>query len=255
MTYATDALGEVLKEIPRRRRAATLCGGLDATLARGAGDQLRRRLGLDATPSGFTVGPSFLRETEKLKKKLIDDPTNKALRAKIEWREDFVKKVEHGQDAFDVALAAIPDRRRGVRDAGARIVYNKLLGGWYVVTGPHQTPLNGRFDSKEEAQVWLDRRRGDMARDATIKCDKCGGTGYVRGSADRLDAALSAIPDRRGTRDTVIAKITKVSRSGGSVTIEWEDEKGKTGTTVGAENNAHMQALIARAKREGASVS
>lgn len=41
-----------------------------------------------------------------------------------------------------------------------RIVYNKLLQGWYVVRGPHQSPLSGRFDSKAEAQAWLDRRAG-----------------------------------------------------------------------------------------------
>lgn len=41
------------------------------------------------------------------------------------------------------------------KNPGARVVYNKLLGGWYVVTGPHQTPLNGRFNSKAEAQAWL----------------------------------------------------------------------------------------------------
>ena len=44
-----------------------------------------------------------------------------------------------------------------------RIVYNKLLGGWYVVRGPHQTPLNGRFDSKAEAQAWLDAQRAAQA--------------------------------------------------------------------------------------------
>jgi len=38
-----------------------------------------------------------------------------------------------------------------------RIIYNRLLGGWYVVRGPHQTPLNGRFNSKAEAQAWLRR--------------------------------------------------------------------------------------------------
>ena len=38
-----------------------------------------------------------------------------------------------------------------------RIIFNKLLGGWYVVRGPHQAPLGGRFDSKAEAQAWLDR--------------------------------------------------------------------------------------------------
>lgn len=49
-----------------------------------------------------------------------------------------------------------PAPRRGVR-----IVHNRLLGGWYVVRGPHQTPLNGRFNSKEEAQAWL--RQGNPA--------------------------------------------------------------------------------------------
>ena len=39
--------------------------------------------------------------------------------------------------------------------AGVRVIYNKLLGGWFIVRGPHQTPLNGRFDSKAEAQAWL----------------------------------------------------------------------------------------------------
>jgi len=43
---------------------------------------------------------------------------------------------------------------------GIRIVHNKLLGGWYVVRGPAQTPLNGRFDSKEEAEAWLRRKQG-----------------------------------------------------------------------------------------------
>lgn len=38
-----------------------------------------------------------------------------------------------------------------------RIVYNRLLGGWYVVRGPHQTPLGGRFDTKAEAVASLRR--------------------------------------------------------------------------------------------------
>lgn len=36
-----------------------------------------------------------------------------------------------------------------------KIVYSKLLRGWYVVRGPHHTPLSGRFNTKEEAQLWL----------------------------------------------------------------------------------------------------
>lgn len=42
---------------------------------------------------------------------------------------------------------------------GIRIVYNKLLRGWYVVRGPHQFPLSGRFASKVEAKAWLEARR------------------------------------------------------------------------------------------------
>lgn len=36
-----------------------------------------------------------------------------------------------------------------------RIVYNRLLGGWYIVRGSHQTPLSGRFDSQGDAQRHL----------------------------------------------------------------------------------------------------
>lgn len=42
--------------------------------------------------------------------------------------------------------------------AKVRIVYNRILGGWFVVRGPHQTPLSGKFSTKEEAQASLNRR-------------------------------------------------------------------------------------------------
>ena len=32
-----------------------------------------------------------------------------------------------------------------------RVVYNKILGGYYVVRGPHQTPLSGKFATRQEA--------------------------------------------------------------------------------------------------------
>ena len=32
-----------------------------------------------------------------------------------------------------------------------RVVYNKILGGYYVVRGPHQTPLSGKFATRREA--------------------------------------------------------------------------------------------------------
>lgn len=46
-------------------------------------------------------------------------------------------------------------RRHGRSNPGPRVVYNRLLGGWYVVTGPHQTPIGGRYASREAAQASL----------------------------------------------------------------------------------------------------
>lgn len=42
-----------------------------------------------------------------------------------------------------------------------KVVQNKLLGGWFVVRGPHQTPIGGRFDSKQEALDSLSITRAD----------------------------------------------------------------------------------------------
>ena len=39
-----------------------------------------------------------------------------------------------------------------------RIVHNKLLGGWFIVRGSHDTPISGRFDSKAQAQAHLQRK-------------------------------------------------------------------------------------------------
>lgn len=51
-----------------------------------------------------------------------------------------------------------PARRRPA--AGARVKRSGILGGWYVVSGPHDTPLSGKFATKAEAQAWLRGRRG-----------------------------------------------------------------------------------------------
>jgi hypothetical protein len=40
-----------------------------------------------------------------------------------------------------------------------KIVHNKLLGGWYIVRGPHHTPISGRFNTKEEAQAHLNAKK------------------------------------------------------------------------------------------------
>jgi len=36
-----------------------------------------------------------------------------------------------------------------------RIVFNRILGGWFIVRGPHQTPIGGRFDSRAAALTYL----------------------------------------------------------------------------------------------------
>lgn len=39
-----------------------------------------------------------------------------------------------------------------------KVVHNKILGDWYIVRGPHQTPISGRFATREEALAHLRRR-------------------------------------------------------------------------------------------------
>jgi len=43
-----------------------------------------------------------------------------------------------------------------------KIVHNKVLGGWYIVRGPHQTPIGGRHDSKEAAKEHLNRKNEEF---------------------------------------------------------------------------------------------
>jgi hypothetical protein len=38
-----------------------------------------------------------------------------------------------------------------------RIIYHRLLGGWYIVTGPYDVPISGRFTTKKEAQLKLSK--------------------------------------------------------------------------------------------------
>jgi hypothetical protein len=39
-----------------------------------------------------------------------------------------------------------------------KVIYNRLLAGWYIVRGPHQTPMSGRFETREAAVAHLRRR-------------------------------------------------------------------------------------------------
>jgi hypothetical protein len=68
----------------------------------------------------------------------------------------IVKQQRIGQPLSEHPTRAVLPTRRN--PGGPRIVYNKLLGGWYVVVGPHHTPISGRFESKAAAQTWLAMR-------------------------------------------------------------------------------------------------
>jgi hypothetical protein len=65
------------------------------------------------------------------------------------------------KQAFNAAINfnQICNRDYDTENRQIKIVHNKLLGGWYVVRGPHQTPLSGRFDSKAEAKASLEKKR------------------------------------------------------------------------------------------------
>jgi len=39
-----------------------------------------------------------------------------------------------------------------------KVIFNRLLNGWYIVRGPHQTPISGRFDTQEAALAHLRKR-------------------------------------------------------------------------------------------------
>ena len=52
------------------------------------------------------------------------------------------------------------------------------------------------------------------------------------------------------------ATITKYWDNGQTIAnIEWRDSRGRTGNTSGSPENAHMQALLCRAEREGVIVT
>ncbi len=38
-----------------------------------------------------------------------------------------------------------------------RIIHSRILGGWFIVRGPHQTPISGRFETRAQALAHLKR--------------------------------------------------------------------------------------------------
>jgi hypothetical protein len=62
--------------------------------------------------------------------------------------------------------------------------------------------------------------------------------------------------DEKMTRKPIIARIEHVTfhgaaRSDTEISVDWIDTNNERGTTWGPQTSTHMQALVARARREG----
>jgi hypothetical protein len=40
-----------------------------------------------------------------------------------------------------------------------KVIFNRLLQGWFIVRGPHHAPIGGRFPTREAALAHLKRTR------------------------------------------------------------------------------------------------
>jgi len=53
-------------------------------------------------------------------------------------------------------VAILPAKLIGA--CNMKVIYNSLLSGWFIVRGAHQTPISGRFETKEQALAHLRKR-------------------------------------------------------------------------------------------------
>lgn len=56
-------------------------------------------------------------------------------------------------------LSRIISRQSQQENIMVRIIHSRILGGWFVVRGRHQTPISGRFESRAAALEHLNRNR------------------------------------------------------------------------------------------------
>ena len=111
----------------------------------------------------------------------------------------------------DAWLKPNPKRRNA---GGPRIVYNRLLGGWYVVVGPHQTPLNGRFNSKAEAQAWLaGGRRANPSRSPAARARRRGVVSHRQRRAIRK-AQRAGVDRSPQARYQIVSQIRRGTKRG-----------------------------------------
>jgi hypothetical protein len=55
-----------------------------------------------------------------------------------------------------LGVATLPAKPTGACDM--KVIYNSVLAGWFIVRGAHQTPISGRFETKEAALAHLRKR-------------------------------------------------------------------------------------------------
>ena len=72
-----------------------------------------------------------------------------------------------------------------------RIVHNKLLGGWFIVRGAHDTPIGGRFETKGQAQAWLNRK---IELDAKCKARLMQRHGFPESAITDLIDGVTEVP-------------------------------------------------------------
>lgn len=146
-----------------------------------------------------------------------DAPKSKLKGASKEMAKMSTKELEKFAGTKHKGL---PDKKEKTDESssGVRIVHNKLLGGWFIVRGPHQTPISGKFSSKEEAEKSLKQKEKPTANEAAMPThDGDFGAGL---GAGRSQTTLEA--------KKTVKKDDKAEKAGKKVTKDIEyDEKVK----------------------------
>lgn len=160
----------------------------------------------------------------------------------VELERDYAAQIQDGNWSEILAEAKIK-LNPSPRGSGVRIVHNKLLGGWYIVRGPHQTPISGRFNTKAEAQAWLNRNKANpAARKKKVAAKKKTATRKKKATA-RKKIAVNA--KSRATGKAPSARLKK-RRAANKVPGAYPNPKARKGYSVLAFINGISYWLTAR---------
>lgn len=119
-------------------------------------DAAEREQGRRATESDWDAGISKRYAAEQRQR----DRSRGSARQQLQRQADSIR-----QEIAEMDRLLATTTRKNPR--GARVVYNRLLGAWYVVVGPHQTPIGGAFPSRAAALASIKRRNPTPLRKAS----------------------------------------------------------------------------------------